>query len=584
MARLNLSHLRTLLWLRWRLTRNQWRRAGALNAAIMFVLVFLGLVAAIVGSVVGLLGGMLALPYEPPRTTMFVFDALTVAFLFMWVIGLITELQRSELLDLSRFLHLPVALRDVFLLNYLASLLCFSMVTALPVMLGLSLGSALGRGPIMLLLIPLVLGFFFMITSWTYWLRGWLATLMINKRRRQAIIMGITFGIILLFQMPNLVMNVWLHPGRPQPNPSVEQQAEQAQHLVETHKRKEAIVKTVHLAVPLLWLSGSAGALAEGQVWPALGAALGMLGIGGWGFAQAYRGTIRYYQGTVTAKHLPQVAAVSAESNPDRKRTLVERRLSFLPEQASALGLAVLRALTRAPEVKMGLAANLVIFAVIGASAVFRNRGPIPDELRPFMACGAVAITFMGLTQLMFNHFGFDRNGFRAIALLPAPRRHILLGKNLALGVIAFGVFSFFLVLVTVFAHLHFLDVVAAVFEFAAAFLAMSILGNLSSILVPFRVAAGSMKATKPSGTTIIMAFGCHALSIPVMSLVALPPLTGMLVAWLCPLPPSLITLAAAIVLVSLALLVYWLTLGPLGHLLERRGPRILEMVTHETE
>lgn len=584
MARLNLSHLRTLLWLRWRLTRNQWRRAGALNAAIMFVLVFVGLVVAIVGSVAGLLGGMLALPYEPPGTTLFVFDAITVAFLFMWTIGLIAELQRSELLDLSRFLHLPVALRDVFLLNYLASLLCFSMVTALPVMLGLSLGLALGHGPIMLLLIPLVLGFFFMITSWTYWLRGWLATLMINKRRRQAIIMGITFAFILLFQMPNLIMNVWLRPGRPHPNPSAEQQAEQAQHLLERHERMDALIKTVHLAVPLLWLPGSAGALAEGQVWPALGAALGMIGIGGWGFARAYRGTIHYYQGIVSAKHLPKVAAVTAKSSPDRKKSLVERRLSFLPEQASALGLAVLRALSRAPEVKMALTANLLIFAVIGAGAVFRARGPIPDEFRPFMACGAVAVTFMGLTQLMFNHFGFDRNGFRAIALLPASRRHILLGKNLALGVIAFAVFSFFLVLITVLGHLPFLDVLAAIFEFAAAFLAMSILGNLASILVPFQVAAGSMKATKPSGMTIILAFGCHLLSIPVMSLVALPPLAGMLVAWLWPLPASLVTLAAAIALAALALLIYWLTLGPLGRLLERRGPRILEMVTHETE
>ena len=584
MARLNLSHLRTLLWLRWSLTRNQWRRAGALNAAIMFVLVFVGLVVAILGTVAGLLGGMLALPYESPGTTMFVFDVLTVAFLFMWLMGLIAELQRSELLDLSRFLHLPVALRDVFLLNYLASLLCFSMVAVLPVMLGLSLGLALGYGPIMLLLIPLVLGFFFMITSWTYWLRGWLATLMINKRRRQAIIMGITFGMILLFQMPNLVMNVWLRPGHPRPNPSAEQQAGQAQHLLEKHERQEALVKTVHLAVPLLWLPGSAGALAEGQVWPALGAALGMIGIGGWGFAQAYRGTVRYYQGSVTAKPLPKVAAVTAESNSDRKTALVERRLLFLPEQASALGLAVLRALSRAPEVKMALTANLVIFAVIGASAVVRGRGPLPNEFRPFIACGAVAVTFMGLTQLMFNHFGFDRNGFRAIALLPAPRRHILLGKNLALGVIAFGVFSFFLVLVTVFAHLRFLDVLAAVFEFAAAFLAMSILGNLASILVPFRVAAGSIKATKASGMTIIMAFGCHLLSILAMFLIAAPPLTGMLVAWLWPLPASLVTLATAIVLAGVALLVYWLTLAPLGRLLERRGPRILEMVTHETE
>ena len=32
---MNWDQLRTLLWLRWRLTRNQWGRAGRINAAIV---------------------------------------------------------------------------------------------------------------------------------------------------------------------------------------------------------------------------------------------------------------------------------------------------------------------------------------------------------------------------------------------------------------------------------------------------------------------------------------------------------------------------------------------------------------------
>ena len=38
------------------------------------------------------------------------------------------------------------------------------------------------------LLLPLVLGFVFMVTAWTYCVRGWLAALMVNKRRRRAIV------------------------------------------------------------------------------------------------------------------------------------------------------------------------------------------------------------------------------------------------------------------------------------------------------------------------------------------------------------------------------------------------------------
>ena len=58
---MNLSHLRTMLWLRWRLTRNQWRRAGVLNAAIMFVILFGAVGLAVFGSLAGVAGGLLGL-------------------------------------------------------------------------------------------------------------------------------------------------------------------------------------------------------------------------------------------------------------------------------------------------------------------------------------------------------------------------------------------------------------------------------------------------------------------------------------------------------------------------------------------
>ena len=49
--------------------------------------------------------------------------ALIVGFLFFWSIGLLTELQRTEPLSLSKFLHLPVSVNGAFLINYLSSLL-----------------------------------------------------------------------------------------------------------------------------------------------------------------------------------------------------------------------------------------------------------------------------------------------------------------------------------------------------------------------------------------------------------------------------------------------------------------------------
>ena len=49
----------------------------------------------------------------------------------------------------------------------------------------------------MVLLVPLALGIVFMITAWTYCLRGWLAALMVNKRRRRTVIVWVTIVFVL---------------------------------------------------------------------------------------------------------------------------------------------------------------------------------------------------------------------------------------------------------------------------------------------------------------------------------------------------------------------------------------------------
>ena len=81
----------------------------------------------------------------------------------------------------------------------------------LPTMLGLTAGLVLNGGAEMALLVPLVLAFFLMITAWTYYLRGWLAALMVNQRRRRAVIMGVTMIVVLISQLPALVNSFWLH-------------------------------------------------------------------------------------------------------------------------------------------------------------------------------------------------------------------------------------------------------------------------------------------------------------------------------------------------------------------------------------
>ncbi|MCX7009251.1 MAG: hypothetical protein NTY53_18735 [Kiritimatiellaeota bacterium] len=196
-----LQHLRTLLWLRWRLTHNQWQRGGQISAIISLIVTISGVCLAVAGGVGGVLVGALAFAKATPLISMFVWDGIVAVFLFVWLLSLVTEIQRAETIDASRLMHLPVLLREVFFLNYVVSHVRLNLVIWVPTMFGLTLGLALARGVHMLWLVPLVLGFFFMITAWTYCLRGWLVALMVNPRRRRAVIMGVTMFFVVMAQL-----------------------------------------------------------------------------------------------------------------------------------------------------------------------------------------------------------------------------------------------------------------------------------------------------------------------------------------------------------------------------------------------
>ena len=114
---MDVSQLRTILWLRWRLSRNQWSRGGLLNAVVMMIITVALSVLGIVSGIVGVLVGFLVFAEASPLKLLVVWDVLSGLFLFVWMIGLVSEIQRSETIDIGRMLHLPIFLRDIFIIN-----------------------------------------------------------------------------------------------------------------------------------------------------------------------------------------------------------------------------------------------------------------------------------------------------------------------------------------------------------------------------------------------------------------------------------------------------------------------------------
>ncbi len=583
------GQLRTILWLRGRLIRNQWARGGKINAVLTMIAVAAGFAVGAVGGLGGVLAGAFALSKTSPPVMLLVWDLIVVAFLFFWTIGIVSELQRSETIDIGRMLHLPVSLRDIFLVNYVASHLTLSIILFLPAMLGLCLGLVLGGCWSMVLMFPLVLGLVFMVTAWTYCLRGWLAALMVNKRRRRAIIAGITFAFILLSQLPNLLGNV-LH-DREQHRPRTVQSAPSDQQTTTRpssgqKERIPPVVLTAHKYVPFLWVGNGAMSLAGGNVWPAVLGAAGAFGIGGLGLRRAYRSTVRFYRGSggqaasKKSAQKPKAAKAATAVGTD----LFDRRLPGVPDEATAAAVAFFRSLTRAPEVKMALATNLLMLLIFGAMVLLRRSSGITEPVKPFVATGAIVFTFLGMSQLMFNQFGFDRAGFRQLVLLPAPRKWILLGKNLAFAPPALGMGLTILAFACLLLQVSLIVFLAAALQLTSAFLIVSMAGNLLSTLIPHRVTPGSLRRTKTSATTTLLIFVSRLLFPTAMVPLFIPPALGLLFARAAGWSAGPVNLLCSAILAGSLGLLYRLSLVPLGELLERREKKILQVVTEEVE
>ena len=124
---MNGRHLWAFIWLRWRLMINQYRRAGTLNAVLVWIVLGAAVITAIPLFIGTFLLAQELIPKAQPAHLMYAWDGLIAGFLLFWGIGLITELQRSDPLALSKFLHLPVSVKSAFFINYVSSLARFDV-------------------------------------------------------------------------------------------------------------------------------------------------------------------------------------------------------------------------------------------------------------------------------------------------------------------------------------------------------------------------------------------------------------------------------------------------------------------------
>lgn len=604
---MNWEHLKAFVWLRFRIQRNQVRRAGTLNLVFYIVVLACSAVASVGMLFAAFFVGWLALPHAPEYVRLFVWDGVVAVLAFMWMIGLLAELQRSESLAIDKVLHLPVSASGAFVVNYVSSLASLTLLVTVPALVGLAVGQAVAHGPAMLLALPLVAAFVLALTAVTYQFQGWLASLMSNPRRRRTVVVLVTMSFILVAQAPNLIniAKPWkvaersfhrdldelkalnekyagkkVVPGDYQKDHEALQQMQKERRETEKREGEAKLLetsRTVNAVVPLGWLPLGAHDLAAGRVWPTLLGLLGYLGIASLSLWRAYRTTVRLYTG-----HYSGAARTPATTGPvarSEKPTLVEKTVPWVSEHASAVAVAMFRSLSRAPEAKMAMIAPAIMLLVLGGLVITTEATP-PAVVRPLMAFAGGVMVFLSGVQLTGNQFGYDRSGFRAFVLSPVPRREILLGKNLAVAPMALVPSLLVLAIVGGLFPMRVDHYPAVLLQSTSSFLLFCVLANGLSILAPMPVAAGAMKPANHKFLPVLLQMMFFVL-FPIIFIPILLPYgievllaeTGVLEGW----PVSL---ALSIPVLLLCVWIYRRLLTVEGNWLSAREQTILEVVT----
>lgn len=600
------THLRTFVWLRWRLAVNQIRQSGRGGAAVATI--FTGLMLG--GGVIGLLGGF-AVGFVPlrtasPRAVMVIWDAAIAGFLFFWIVGLISELQRSDVLSLDRFLHLPVSPTGVFLINFVGSSLSLSLIVFLPAMIGLSTGLVLSRGPGMLPLFPLVAAFFLMTTAVAYQFRGWLASMMANPRRRRTIMALVPLLFIATMQIPNLLnrssarerrearadarrvtaaLDQELAAGR------ITKEEYNARRPVQPESDPDAgyeLTRRVNMVAPPGWLAFGAEAAAEGRLWPPLAGIFGMTLIGALSLRRAYGTTIRLYKGDFDKRPRPSAQAAIPVVPSDRagpaaqSASFMERRLPWVSDRAAAVAMAGLRSWMRASELRMMLLTPVLMLLVF--TGMFQT-GTTYELLRTLSATGLVGFMLLiGMIGPVGNQFAFDRAGFRAFVLSPIPRRDVLMGKNLS--VVPYAIVATVVVVAVSqwFSPMRIDHVVAILLQTITMYLVICVAGNLLSILGPMALKPGSGMPAKHQGIRHLY----HLLALVLIPLFLALTLIPLGIELLLGLTERYASFPAYLVIGAVqavvAVWLYRIALDRQGDLLQSREQQILEIVASRTD
>lgn len=496
-----------LIVLKFRLMRATWTGVHGASLVITLLTTFAMLVLSL-GASIGLffLGWKLLPEMKDPIALLGVLDALVLFYSFFWAWGLLMELQRSEVIDLRKLLFLPISPGMVFGLNFVASLFGPSMIFFLPTSAALILGLAMHYGPqIIVWCAPLAIIFFLMLGAWAHYVRGWLAVMMQDKRRRRLILTILPIAFVVLGQVPGMI-SATLQQMKFDPESKAKMQ----------DLALDQVLLAVNHFFPPAWLPYGAWSTLHGDYRTAAACMAGCVAVAALGLLLGYLATLRFYRGHAGGRIKASKRAAR------RSRPLTARRLPFADEDTSALVAASFLSYLRHPNIRMLIIMPLCMGFLIlfmYRSGVYGPGGIKMSGVSEWAPMVVLVWPFFNFSYVLFNIFGIDRESFRGLILLPTARYKYLLARNLALFPFVGGMSIAFVIAGSFLLDIPGKMVAVSVFQVVQLFLLYTIIGNVVSIYMPHQIGWNGQR----TGSSRVLMMCVGILSAALLGVLMLP-------------------------------------------------------------
>ena len=558
-----MSQLGTLIWLKWKLLRNSLRSSKAVVNKLASVL---GMLAALAfSSVVALSLGIAAYTLTQPgmldeflRRSSKTGDipvAASVEFIFFSILGFLylmwatvpLSIGGSKQFDAGKLLMYPITLRKLFAVDFVSEFTTLHSVFAVPAVLAISIGAGLGSGKLAIALLGAVPATLFGVAL-SKWLSTTIGSLLQRKRARGETIVALIGALaglsgalagqlapVLVRHAESLRSLRWTPPGAA------------AVLLIGTARNE------VEYVVSFVTLSAYTIALIVGTYWIARRAALGL-------------GGGRRRKAVETNLNMPVFAGWQLPLLPAELSAVVEKELRYAFRNAQVRMIAL-----------MPLILLVVRFYNRSRMGDFRSSeraGEFIAYLSGLMATGGVLYVFLILGGLSANQFAFEEGGMRSYILAPIDRRKILIGKNIAVTIVAF-VFAVALLVLNalVFRDTSAGDLLFVSLSFVVFAAIMSIYGNWVSIRFPKRMQFG--KRMNVSGVAGL-------LLIPMIVVLGAPPFLAAVAGYVS--GSIYISYATLALFAFISVTVYAMVINSQARDLARREIDILETVREPSD